>query len=214
MRHPDSRHLRSAFTLIELLVVIGIIVIIAAISLPAMKSIGGGRNLENAGQLLLDQWNLARQEAVTRNRTVELRFYKFKDAQELAKVAEFRAFQFFLVEMDGSSREALSKIIYLPSGIIICEDPQMTSIVTLTEMTPTVSDPKVPAEDGYRYLSINFYPDGSTDLPLEVESSPGNWEKAKHFITLRQRNDPGVPPKNYFNILIEPTNGRLQSFRP
>lgn len=68
-RRVRARSLRlafaSAFTLIELLLVIGIIGIIAALGIPAMKGFGTGNVMGVAQRQLLDHFALARQLALS-----------------------------------------------------------------------------------------------------------------------------------------------------
>lgn len=201
---PRAPRATRAFTLLELLAVMAIIIILAALIVPSVTSINGGQNLENAGKIVSDQLNLARQQAITQNRVIEFRLYKFKDQQDGSSSAEIRAMQAFAVQADGT-KQPVSKIIYLSPGSLVSEQAQMTSLVSLTETTPSASDPLISRANGsYTYRSFNFSPNGSTDLTYTQ----------KQFLTVRRRTDVGNPPKNYYTVLIEPTTGRIQTFRP
>lgn len=63
-----------AFTLLELLIVLAIIGILAAISLPAMKGIGESNIIASANRQLLDDFALARQQAINGRSVVHVVF--------------------------------------------------------------------------------------------------------------------------------------------
>lgn len=65
---------RSAFSLIELLVVIGIIGLLAAIGLPALRGLMGGNAVDAAKRQLIDDLALARQRAMNERTTVYVIF--------------------------------------------------------------------------------------------------------------------------------------------
>ena len=76
--HTSKRH---GFSLIELLVVILIIAIIAVFVTPAASTILKGSQLSQAEQVITDQIKLARQQAVTKNHNVEVRFIRYGDPE-------------------------------------------------------------------------------------------------------------------------------------
>src|SRR5688572_11545085 len=70
---------RQGVTVVELLVVIGIIVILATLSAPAVNRVMRASQLTYAGSLLSDHLALARQTALSKNHNVEFRFYQFAE---------------------------------------------------------------------------------------------------------------------------------------
>jgi prepilin-type N-terminal cleavage/methylation domain-containing protein len=73
-RLPWARRDRRAFTLLELLVVIGIIGILAASSMPAIRSLSQSNTIASAHSQFLDDLSLARQYAMNRRQTVYMVF--------------------------------------------------------------------------------------------------------------------------------------------
>jgi uncharacterized protein (TIGR02596 family) len=203
--HPMKR----AFTLLELLVVVAILIILAALTIPAMNSMGRASSLSNGTQAITGALELARQTAVTQNRPVEVRFYKLpEDGQPTGPLTDYRSLQLFLV--DSESTNAVAKPVKLSAPVIITPDVATSSLMDETAF------PEQPAADGvnvppgganYRYRSFRFKPDGGTDLPMN----------GKLFFTLAAKNDPikanGLPA-NFATIQIEPLTGRTKVLRP
>ncbi len=74
-RTGTPRRLRTgAFTLMEVLVVIGIIVVLAVSSVPAIRSLTQANTLASGSRQILDELNLARQQALSSRRTVYMVF--------------------------------------------------------------------------------------------------------------------------------------------
>jgi len=77
-REVSSRHLspatRHAFTLVEMLVVISILGILAALTVPALKSLGKSDAAVTASRQMLDAVGSARQKAIAQHATVYMIF--------------------------------------------------------------------------------------------------------------------------------------------
>jgi uncharacterized protein (TIGR02596 family) len=213
--------------LIELLVVCAIIGVIIGFTIPAVTTMMRGSQLTQGSQVLSDQLSLARQLALTRNRPVEMRFYKFADPEtpgEDVKDQEtwkYRAFQTFEV-LDNGATLPLGKIQMLPSTVVMNEGKLSTLLdknVRGEPLVPTANDPEIPRiptkevskTESYVYQVLRFKPDGTTDLP-----SAGN---AQWYVTLHGINDvvpleSNKPPPNFFTLQVDPVSGATRSFRP
>ncbi len=196
-----------AFTLVELLVVIGIILLLTAISIPSFQRMSLASEFTTAGQVIAEQLSLARQAALTQNRSVQVRFYQLSDPKTSSEKG-YRALQLFTVDAEGS--KPLSKPIYLPHLMMISEDEKTTSLMKLPEKTPGANFPPLPEVGlNYQYRCFHFKPDGGTDLAIDQ-----SW-----FLTLyaksdaKKKSETGLPA-NFVTFQIDPRNGRVRQFRP
>lgn len=209
---------RTAFSLIELVVVIAIIALIATFTVPAATSILRGSAMTQAQQMLTDQISLARQFALSKNRSVEVRFYQLADPEQPGETAinpstgQFRALQIFEIVESGVG-VPIDKVQRMPSTVIMNQTNQLSSIIgaagQMPAKDPTNKDPELPRGVGknYKYVAMRFQPDGSTTL-----GATGSW-----FLTIHNLSDGATitsPPPNFFTIQIDPVSGSTKGFRP
>ncbi len=226
---------RAAFSLVELLVVIAIIAIIGTFAVPAVQGVLKGTALSTASSTLVDQLSLARQHAISKNRSVEVRFYRFVDpetpgddvAEKDQPAGKFRALQYFEIG-DAGRILPVGKFQRLPDSTMMNPGEELSTllgeepakIVTSTDLDRTL-DPELPRGVGFKYdyRAFHFLPDGTTDLPplgtTGKGSSGGRW-----FITIHAVNDQlrtkgnTLPPPNFFTWMIDPVSGTSKTFRP
>lgn len=207
------------FTLIELLAVMAIIVIMLSFAGPMIQGGMKGTRLTQAGQLVTGQLELVRREALTHNRSVEVRFYKCAEPSAPAQSAadpqtwRFRALQLFVISEGGTSTP-LGKMVRLPQGVIIDSGAALSSILDPDKRAynGTPSTPITAAGTQYGYFSIRFRAGGSTDLSPTSNGASQLWH-----LTLHDANDGdnrSVCPSNFWTIQIDPMSGTLLNFRP
>lgn len=211
----------DAFTLVELLTVLGIIVIVAAFAMPAMNTVLKGSQLTQGAQMVSDQLSLARQTALSTNRSVEVRYYQYGDPQTPGEQAgnpasgKYRALQLFQVQ-DTGAVTPLGKLQSLPPSIIMDSGTTLSTLlgpsqaktpVSWTATDPQTSLPRVGTN--YNCCYVRFLPNGSTNLPPNT----GNpWFLTLHDMTYGDHLS--SPPPNFFTIQLDPTNGHIKTFRP
>ena len=217
----SSRYAYGGFTLIELLAVMVIILILLALVVPATSTIFKGTQLTQASDLLTSQLTLARQEALTRNQTVEVRLYRYAP---LGTTSYYCAIQCFALS-DSNTYVPLEKVELLPTGIALDAGSASAATTLSSILSSATSSTSVPAlvpgstlkvqlpqlpQPGTQYnaATFQFYRDGSTNLL----STGGPW-----FLTLHNFNDGDAlttAPHNFCTVQIDPTNGTLHTFRP
>jgi len=196
----------AGFTLIELLVVLAIMAILMAFVVPAATNMMRGNSLSSAGQIITDRLSLARQTAVARNRTVEVRFYKYSDPQSPGSKNSYRALQAFEVDK-ANVFVPLEKVQTLPLGMIIDSGTSLSSLASLASSAVTSGTSSLPRVSSASYFTVRFLPNGSTDL-----LPTSDW-----FLTLHEENkgDPmTTPPPNFITVDVDPVGGTLRMFRP
>ncbi|MEO6785501.1 MAG: Verru_Chthon cassette protein D [Chthoniobacteraceae bacterium] len=212
---------KSAFTLIELLVVVAIIGIIGGFAVPAVGNLLKGSSMTQSANLISDQTAAARQYALTRNRSVEVRFYSFTDPEQPVDPskpdpAQFRAFQYF--EMgDGGIPNPIGKIVRLPDTIVMNSSNTLSSLLNVSTPTqPGANDPDLPRGVGknYQYVAFRFLPDGSTSLSPTGGPANGKWFITVHLFSDLGRATGGTPPPNFFTWMIDPVSGAMKVLRP
>ncbi len=230
---PAPNRVRHGFSLIELLVVCAIIVVVVGFTVPAATTLIRGSQLSQAAQLVSDQLVLARQQALSKNRPVEVRFYRFGDKEAPGENSEdpesgkFRALQAFEIIESGAAIP-LNKIQRLPTTVILNRAGMSTILSETVRGAPksAADDPSAPelARDvrrNYQYQAFRFLPDGSTDLPAAQTSDSagdGTWYVTLHSLDVSDDNNEPKNAKgesiNFFTLQIDPVSGATKSYRP
>ena len=213
---PSRDRNRSAFSLVELLVVIAIIGIIGAFAVPAAGNLLKGNSLSQAANLISDQTAAARQQALTRNRSVEVRFYSYIDPEIPGDTEQFRALQYFEIA-EGGIPNPTGKYVRFPDTAVMNSDVTLSSVLGASAPTqPTANDPDLPrgVKKNYTYASFRFLPDGSTSLSATGGPSNGLWFITGHLLKDMGKATGGNPPPNFFTWMIDPVSGAMKVLRP
>lgn len=188
------------FSLIELLVVVAIISILMVVAMPAINSIGRGREMEVAAIQISDAIALARQTALSKNRPTEVRFYSHPGRMDPTQA--YRTLQVFTVQDDGTS-QPLARPTRLPDSLAISDDTAWSSLLapgTLEELSAT----NIPGIGSVNRTQIlRFRSNGRTGLL--------NLNNNYHLTILPM---PTVQTNNFATVQIDPLTGRTRTFRP
>jgi uncharacterized protein (TIGR02596 family) len=200
-----------AFTILELLIVIGILCILAVVTMPSVLSSLQGIKITQGTQVVLDQITLARQLALSRNRGIETRFYGYKDSSDADGKTHFQGIQNFELQDDGTAKP-LGKMVRLPSGIILDASQTLSTLLSSSRVKQwTANDTQISLPQigtSYDVRSVVFRPDGCTDLAPNGQF----W-----FVTLHAENagdNLAALTKNFSLIQIDPWTGGASVFRP
>ncbi len=191
----------GAFSIVELLVVMVILIILAAITLPAMSSMMGAANLSRAGTTVSDNLARARQEAVARSREIEVQFYSIRSGPDQG----WRAMQMFRVEQSASGRTLipLSRVVTFPDGVTISSNATLSPL--LTADVSIQGSTNLPSYGPATYAGFRYRPNGTVG---------GAVTGTNNFLTLQNIHAAGSPPANYYTVQVNPMTGKVIAFRP
>ena len=174
---------------------------LAAISLGVFSSVTRGASITAGAQMINDLLTEAREDAVSENSTVEVRFYQVATIQN--PTPAYRAVQLHWLKPDLTT-PGIRTVAYLPGTAVIDPSAAHSSLIGGNNLaaTPDAADPNLNAQTRvFHYLA-----DGTTDL------APGSsW-----FLTVRADNAAaGAPlPADWASVTVDPVTGRTQILRP
>lgn len=215
------RTARRAFTLIEVLVVVAMIALIVAAMAPMVFSSLVSTRLTSAGETLGGQLSLARQMAVSRNETVEVRFYEYEDPESPGSKPSYRAVAIMSLRdrpgaVANGLREQLTDTYFLPSGIVLGSSQSLSPLLASGSIPSTQDSEKViKRANNARYKAFQINPDSSTNLTLLMG---GTYRPDVTYFTVAEEravaDDRGEIPKNFFVVQIDPDTARTSTYRP
>jgi uncharacterized protein (TIGR02596 family) len=186
---------------LELLLAMTLVATLIAATLTGYSIVTQAAALTFAAQQMTDFLTEARDDAVAKNTTVEVRLYDVPGPG--VATPAYRAAQLYWIKSDHTT-PAVNAPIFLPASVVIDPTAAHSSILAnnLEVATPDAADPRINGQTRV----FHFLGDGSTDLPATQ-----SW-----FLTLRAvtQSDPAHFPSNWACITLDPTTGRVQAFRP
>lgn len=211
---------RGAFTLIELLVVLALMVIVIGMTLSSLQGMLGSSRLAQAGETVIGALSVARQEAISRNRDVEVRFITCKPFDNLHNQEDLRAIH-VLTRNDESGWRSVTKPLVFANGIVGWREAGSSPLMKLPAVTPVASgsdaDPMIGAlQHNYTYRAFTFRADGSTDLAMRAEFQDEVDGQGGIFLTIVEELKVGQStlPPNFVSISIQPRTGAVTAWRP
>jgi uncharacterized protein (TIGR02596 family) len=184
------------FSLLELLIVVAIVAGLGALGFAAYSAFRQASAISTGAQLVSDLLAEGREDAITQNITVEVRFYADADSA-------YRVLQLHWLKPDGT-KPALALPLFLPEPVAIDATAEHSTLIA-SNTDAVAPDPGDPRVNGAT-RAFHFLSDGSTDLdPAE------SW-----YLTLRAgtQSDPAHFPDNWACLTINPTTGKVAILRP
>lgn len=192
-----------------MLVVITIVTVLLSMAANTAQEVVEANQLTTAGEMVTDELRLARQTARSRDRVVEVRFFKRSGASSFGGEPIVDSFQVYMFDQDNATATPLGEIRNLPGSVKVSENADLSTLMTENRIKNDwkTGDEQVPLSDGnteYTAYRVRFLPDGRTDLDTQKI-----W-----FLTLHGRNARESPPSNYVTVQIKPARGNVRSFWP
>ncbi len=192
----------GGFSLIELLTVTAIIVLLVTLTIPAFQSIALGSSLTRGGQMVADQFSLARQMAVSRNSQVQVRLVWLPE-----QPAGYRAIQLWGQGTNLAEFVPLTRLLVLPDGVSMASNALLAPLLTDSALTTIRTNGLFPGRGMLSYCGFRFKSGGGTDLPFSATNA---------FLSIVYSRYAGdaVLPANYSVVQIDPVSGRAKTYRP
>ena len=184
-----------AFSLIELLAVVAVMMVVMLLIVPGFNSISDANKINEAGYLIMDQIDAARQQAAVSGSTVEVRFLK-KGGD-----THYTGMQLF-----ASGTKAVGKVVALPQGVAILANN------TFSPWLDTMTHGTMPASNtGWDRAVYRSYKVRSSGVIEPVPSTPNELYVTAGYD--RTATSSGTL-SNYATVQVSPYTGRPFLYRP
>ncbi len=217
LKKPQS----AGFSLVELLVVMGIISILASLSVLAMKA--GFTGLTSAGDQVSGVFAFARQEAISKNTLTAVVLVTSNSAGDAA----YRTFAVFELTLPtygsaptSSDWNQASKWWTLPTGMVVDDSSGVSTFLATTTITPALPnldchgirlDPATDCAVQVFMPSGILYPP-ATD-PCTLQLVEGFYPAASSTISYQHKNA-SSHPLNYVSYIFSTATGEPKVVRP
>ena len=173
---------------------------------PALK----GSKLRQAADQLEALLAGAHQRAITENRPVEVRFFRFEDPETPGSLPMYRAVQAAQVITNPQDHTDVKfeeeEVQMIPQPFVLAEK----SYSTIVESEALREDAtKIPRRELAEFVAFEFRPDGSTNLATVDES---HWT-----LTVMRETDLNrelTPATEFITLVLDPFNGRIRRLQP
>ena len=185
---------RRGVTMIELLVVMGIIVILASLTLPSFTVVRS-EALQHGGATVAHAIFVARENALAKNRQVSVRFIEGPAADGQNQIIGVQPW----IVSDSNVAAPLAIPSWLPRGVVISQNASLSPLLGVASGTMNVGGVS------RAYVGFNFLASGAPN------TTPGNT-----FVTVLSLKDAAAnaAPANFRSIWINPVTGEIRTFAP
>ena len=160
-----------AFSLLELLLVLTVASILMGMGAIALTGTLNAYRLSTSATQLKADIMYAAQLAQSKNRPVEIRFFKHSYLKGGYTDEEFRSYQFVEQDPDSGEFRAISALRFLDPGIVILPNKKYSTILALPILDAKENETKIgkigPFATRYKYIRMVFRADGSLALSAD-----------------------------------------------
>ena len=195
---------RCGYTLVEVLAVIGIMIAVLSLTIPTVGNIRSSAWLNEAAEIVSQQFLVARQQAIGKGMVAEVRFLE-KDNRWFGVQT--------VIYLQGGAVEPLTAVAKFPEGVAIEVSERLSPFLnSLNSETTTLNQ-----YGAVNWRGLRFTPSGEATGP---ESAPA-LSADRAFLTIVLNHDlsasrpaGGAPPSNYATVQVTPATGRVTVYRP